>query len=716
MSLTKWQEEHLKAVRQAKGADLTEEEFMEALDLIPAEPSNIAKAIAPVERVVAKLPGTQILGYAKQLTDKGINAFSEKFPTAAQAVGVGLTALNPLPLLAKYGADEGLRKLGVEPDDLKLSAVAPETSKTLHADPRLTDMIPLLMMSRGSIKPSAGEGMLRKGARRAYNIGVDPLGSALKYPEWQKQQDFNTAKGKQEQFKKDLDAKLEQERPAPLSEEEKVIADMLQQNNLLPIQSEASRRIQNVQQSLADEGVTSGKLASDIVSSQKYGISDADVLYLAQHPEFMGNPEIQRMAQNIAERERPQPKISLPPEGMRQNSPRAELKGQQNPPSEQLTLPLMESDAAKVGVLPPEYSGMYSVQHAVPQKLRQVTEQPPLRGLEDVAGTSGPVASTADGVLFHPDLKVAEGAEAPVLGKSTFTNEGVAVPKYELNPQENFDLSKYPDQIPDDVYTLRQQMDDAAKWVYNKQGVNKEAGNDKTLGAIASKVRAKYQKSSEPLPAKYRSEHLKRLVESENAMRAEANKLAPPESQQPLVEFPKTIGEATSLLNKDTVRTLEQQQKLSPIVKGEGELSLMDQMGGSGDPRAFAEELRISRQFPELEEFSTRIRKAKDYNKEIAAFETKRDRLQKEAASLPYSRANINLADPKFLEEMISSLALWGPEATMHKYGALAGGRMAGNVLNKVSDSSAGKFLKETPKLPGPYRSIKNEENEYEFK
>lgn len=703
-------------IEKQLGRPIAKDEFTRLhgkyVDELASAPAEAPYGLQTIDKVASKLPWVQGYGLQKGVRDSAIDAVTEKYPTASKVADLAMLAMSPLAYGAKYAAVEGMKALGVEhPENYNLKKILPRTSEALHENLDISDIVPLALMSRGTIKPSAGESMATKGLRRTYNTALDPIGSLLKYPDWVKEQDFNKSKIKQDQFKKEMADKIEQERPQPLSEEEMVIAQQLANNNMLPLQTEASRRLQNVQQSLRDQGVTSGQLASDIVSTQKYGLSDADVVYLSQHPEFGGHPEIQRMAQNIAQREQAQRKLSIPEGGRRSPQPTLEARGEQNPATETFTLPEEQLDAAKSGLLGPEFEGLYTHKNPVRQPLRQVVEQPPLRGLEDVAGTGGPVSIDHQygGVLPQPEIRVPEGAEAPVLGDSTFTKEGVAVPKYELNPQENFDMSKYPAEahIPDDIYGLRRKIDEAANWIYNKQGI-KEAGKDSTLGAIASKIREKYQKSPEPLAPKFRSEHIAKVVQAENARIAEANKLAPPEAQQPLIEFPKTIGEATSLLNKDTVRAFEQQEKLSPAIKGEREISLINQMGGSGDPRALAEELRITRQYPELQELADRVQRAKKYNDDVASFETKRTRLEKETNSIPYSKANINLADPQFMDNMLSSLAFWGPEVTMRKYGSLAAGHLAGKGLSKLSESPAGKFIKESPKFPGPYRSIKD--------
>jgi len=680
----------VREIEKQLGRSIAKDEFTRLhgkyVEELASAPKEAPYGLQTIDNIASKLPWVQGYGMQKGVRDTAFDAISQQFPTASKVADLAMLAMSPLAYGAKYAADKGMEALGVEnPENLNFARLMPKTAKASRENPSISDLAPLLMMSRGTIKPSAGEGMAAKGLRRTYNAALDPVGSALKYPDWVKEQDFNKAKVKQEQLKKELADKIEQERPQPISPEEQLIAEQLANNNMLPLQTEASRRLQKTQQALREQGTTSGQLASDIVSTQKYGLSDADVAYLSQHPELGGHPEIQRMAQNIMDRPVPPIKPTLAEGGSR--SPRKSF------------------DTVATSPAPTEIQVTDS-----PRPLRVLGEQPPLRGLEDVAGTSGPVATTEGGVLFHPELKVSEGAEAPVLGKSKYTLEGANIPEYGVHAQENINTNMYPSEahFPEDIYGLRRKIDDAANWVYNKQGA-KEAGKDPTLGAIASKIREKYQKSPEPLSPKFRSEHLDRVVKAENARIAEANKLAPPEAQQPLIEFPKTIGEATTLLNKDTVRAFEQQEKLSPAIKGEREISLINQMGGSGDPRALAEELRITRQYPELQELADRVQRAKKYNDDIASFETKKAKMQKETDSIPYSKANINLASPKFVDDMVSSLAYWGPEVTLRKYGALATGVLAGKGINKLSESNAGKVIKESPKFPGPYRGIKDD-------
>ncbi len=177
------------------------------------------------------------------------------------------------------------------------------------------------------------------------------------------------------------------------------------------------------------------------------------------------------------------------------------------------------------------------------------------------------------------------------------------------------------------------------------------------------------------------------------------------------MEYPKTIGEATTLLNNDTSRAFEQENRIKSGTSGEGALSLMNRMAGEGDLRATAEEIAIHRKHPELLEFADQIARADKFNKDMGSFETKKARLESQAQSMPYSRASINFSDPKFVNDMISSLALWGPEATLTKYGALAAGHMAGKGLNSLSDSRMGQWMK-GPKVP--YRTLHNNEDEKE--
>lgn len=719
---------YIQAQEKALGRQLTGPEFDQSVADLGEykEPAVAPHGLQTLDKLASKLGSARLYGLIKGGLDTALSKGAETFPVASSVVGTAAQMLTPLATGAKYLGEEAVNAMGGVPEDYSLSKIFPETSAVLHEDPNITDVLPSLLLARGSIgrprkgsfvpneppPPLASEGMLTKGARRTFNVANDPLGSLLKFPDWQKEQDFSKAKSKQQQLREELDKKIAAEQPKELPPEDLKIAEALRAKNMYPIQAESNRRLVNTQKALREQGTSSGAIASDIVNEQKYGLNDSEILYLSQHPEFMGDTWIQERAQAIANREKPVYKPALPEGGS--TAPNQKELGiseeLMNPPTEQLTLPLMESDAAKVGVLPEQYKGLYSVEHPRPQQLTKTVEQPALKSAENEGGSyTGPVIIGEFGTMVHPSMKVAEGSHPVSLGESKFTKEGVAIPEYELNPQENFDLTKYPDElhVPEDIYGLRRKLDEAANWVYNKQGI-KEAGKDEALGSISSRLRNKYQNSTAKLAPRFRTERLKNLVDSENALN-ESEIFSPPKEP---VKFPETVGEATTLLNRDTTRSFEQQEKLKPSVTGERDISIVNQMGGSGDPRAFAEELRIGRQYPELEEWANKVEAAKQYNKDMDSFAAKKERLEKEISSMPFSRSNINLADPKFIDDMLNHLTFWGPENTLRVYGAKAAGRAAGSALNNLSESKIGEFIKNSKKVPGPYFNIEPKEDD----
>ncbi len=468
-----------------------------------AAPTEAPYGLQTIDTLISHHPWSYEYGAVKSKADALANAAAEEFPTAA-AIGSGaMMAISPLATLAKYGTLKGLQAAGVkDPESLNLAKFLPKSSARLHINPDVTDIAPTLLMAKGAINPSAGEGMLSKGLRRSYNASVDPIGSLIKFPEWQKEQTLGKAYTAQEQFKKEIADKIEQERPAPLTGYEAQIAEMRRNNNQLPIQEAAETKFKNAQRTLADTGMTNANFAKSIVNAQNYGLTDPEVMYLSQHPDFMGDKDIQRMAQNIQDRPAPMTKPTLAEGGSR--TPQKSFVSTETPPAptETMTVPEHYVDAAQMGLVPDDQAGLYSTKQPVPQQLRKIVEQPPLSNNANERGThGGPVIIGEHGALIHPNYPIPEGVEPPSLGNSTYTAEGVAVPKYELNPQENIDTSVYPAEpnIPEDAYRLRQRADEGAAWKYNKQGV-KEAGKDEVLGSIASRLRNKYQQSSERLP------------------------------------------------------------------------------------------------------------------------------------------------------------------------------------------------------------------------
>ena len=691
----------LKALRAHKGSDLTAEEISQAYSNMPEEPTAAQKAFSGVDTFLANRPLVKAFGDVKHKVEDTYRTFEEDHPIASIPTNT-LLNLAFLPAKAIYGAENLIGKMvGVEDLDAlaKLSDVMPKTAKSLKSDPSARDLLTAGMLMKGPIEsPTAPKWMgsnlparVAKGtgntARIGYNAAVDPIGSIFKYPEWdaarRATKDAEGQAAYQKQIQDKIDKYGKEKSPAPLSDEEMAVAEHLRANNMLPIQAEMRRRIENTQKSLRDEGVESGGVASEIVNEQRYGLSDAEVIYLANHPDFMGDVEIQRMHQNILDRPSPPSKPTLAEGGSR--SPRKSFGSMEtSPPPTNITV----------------------VDH--PRPLRTIGEQPPLRGQEDVAGTSGPLATTEDGVLFHPELKVEEGANAPALGTSKYSAEGKNIPEDTVHAQENIDTYRYPEEahIPEDAYGLRRRIDESANWIYNKQGV-KEAGRDAIMGGISSRLRNKYQKSSTELPRKFRTEKLKKLVDSENAMIVEENKLAPPEARKPLVEFPKTIGDATSLLNRDTVRAFEQQEKLKPAIVGEREVSLANQMGGSGDPRALAEELSISRQYPELKEFSERVAKAKQYNKDVEAHQAKIDNMKKETESLPFSRTR-KFSDPEFLDDFAKQILFFGPEDVIAKHFAIKSPELILGGIKKLGINPRSNWITKPRAASGPWGLMQN--------
>lgn len=708
----------LKMMREKKGSDLSPEEISQAHSMMPEEMAQAPAWSEGIDKVISERPLVKAFGSAKHAVENKYRELEEDYPKAMMAPNA-LLHLASLPAKALYGLEDIAAKT-IDPeadlDKYRLSNILPKTAQSLQADPSVRDAANAALLMMGPKGVRAGEGTVAKAARRSYNATVDPIGSLLKLPEWQKAQSSARDATKKAAYEQKLMEKIgviaEKEKPAPLGPEEMQMVSHLQNNEMLPLQLEASKRLENTLSGLKNIGRENAELASHIVEPQPFTLTDADIAALSKHPELASHPEIQRMAMNMAEREMATPKVTLPEGGMRQGTARAELTAGQKPPSQTVTFPEQEIDAVQANLLPKEYEGLYSTKQEVPQVLEQIVEQPPLRGQEDVAGSGGPYIIGEFGSMIHEGMRVPEGAEAPVLGKSTFTKEGVAIPKYELNPQENLQLPYASDgHIPTGFYGIRQAIDDK-NWRVNPTTGQKESISPEA-GAIANRMRKQYQESSAPLrelsePQKLR---IQKALEAKNALIEEANKLAV-EKQAPIAS-PTTIGEATTLLNEDTVRALEQQKRLSPSNLNEKELSLADRMA-RGDDKALAEELRITRQHPELLEFAERMKRAKTHIKDVEKHEAKLERAKSGLQSIPYSRVT-GLDNPDILTEFAKMAFFVDPIHAAQKYATFNFPRWALEGLGKVSENpAANKFLNYPRKISGPYGLINNAEKTYE--